>query len=513
MFASLGHRKQARALLEELGAWEALQASGLVDLSPYDPRNAAFAERNVAVPHDLTLELRMQAADLIEQAVAGRPAGEWERRLSRAGVPCVVVRDYDEWRGLEQTRRAGLTEQVPGCGWLQLGRSARVASAQPYPPLRLASDEPAEELPSAAPPPPPASSPPGAGPLHGVRVLDLANVIAGPACGRVLAELGADVIKVDAARTDLVPLITTVWPGELSQGKRSILLDLSRDEGRSILRRLVARADVVVFNKLDPVLAKLGLDRAGLARLNPAAVGVQVTAFKGERPAERDHDPGYDPNLQAATGIMSRFGSADAPELHGLASCVDYLAGYLATFGAVVALAARARRGDGAGDWADSSLASAASLIQLPYQVDRPPVGDARCLRRMSDGWICVEPQDAPVPEGVTVAEAISAAKASGALAVAVQSLKELKARHRDHPCATVAFRAEAGAYPTLNVRPLWFRFDGAPLPPTSAPTAPGSDAATILAELGHGEADHEALVQKGVVGLPLWAPADDRSR
>jgi len=509
MFASLAHRKQARALLDELGAWEALQASGLVDVSPYDPANAAFAGRNVAVPHDLALELRTQAADLIEQAVGGRPSGEWERRLSRAGVPCVVVRDYDEWRGLEQTRQAGLTEQVPGCGWLQLGRSARVASAQPYPPLGLASDEQADQ-------PPPAGSPvvpTGAGPLHGVRVLDLANVIAGPACGRVLAELGADVTKVDAARTDLVPLITTLWPGELSQGKRSILLDLSRDEGRSILHRLVAQSDVVVFNKLDPVLARLGLDRAGLTRLNPKAIGVQVTAFKGERPAERDDDPGYDPNLQAATGIMSRFGSLDAPELHGLASCVDYLAGYLASFGAVVALAAQARRGDGAGDWADSSLASAASLIQLPYQVNPPPVGDARCLRRMSDGWICVEPQDAPIPEGLTVAEAMCAARASGALAVEIQSLKELKARHRDRPGATVAFRAEVGSYPTLNVRPLWFHFDGAPLPPASAPTKPGSDAETILAELGYGQADHEALVQEGVVGLPFWAPSNDSTR
>lgn len=509
MFASLAHRKQARALLDELGAWEALQASGLVDVSPYDPANAAFAGRNVAVPHDLALELRMQAADLIEQAVGGRPSGEWERRLSRAGVPCVVVRDYDEWRGLEQTRQAGLTEQVPGCGWLQLGRSARVASAQPYPPLGLASDEQADQPPPAGSP----AAPTGAGPLHGVRVLDLANVIAGPACGRVLAELGADVTKVDAVRTDLVPLITTLWPGELSQGKRSILLDLSRDEARSILHRLVAQSDVVVFNKLDPVLARLGLDRAGLARLNPKAIGVQVTAFKGERPAERDDDPGYDPNLQAATGIMSRFGSLDAPELHGLASCVDYLAGYLASFGAVVALAAQVRRGDGAGDWADSSLASAASLIQLPYQVKPPLVGDARCLRRMSDGWICVEPQDTPIPEGLTVAEAMCAAWASGALAVEVQSLKELKARHRDRPGATVAFRAEDGSYPTLNVRPLWFHFDGAPLPPASAPTKPGSDAGTILAELGYGQADHEALVREGVVGLPFWAPSNDSTR
>jgi crotonobetainyl-CoA:carnitine CoA-transferase CaiB-like acyl-CoA transferase len=127
----------------------------------------------------------------------------------------------------------------------------------------------------------------------------------------------------------------------------------------------------------------------------------------------------------------------------------------------------------------------------------------------MSDGWICVEPQDAPTPEGATVAEAVRAATAAGALAVEVLSLKALKARHRDRPGATIAFRAEGGSYPTLNVRPLWFNFDGAPLPPASAATTPGSDAGTILTELGYSEAEHDALVQEGVVGRPLWAPAD----
>lgn len=502
MFASLAHRRQARDLLEQLGVWEALKAEGMVDVSPYDPRHTAFAGRNVALPHDLNLDLRMKTADVIEQAVGGGRAEEWERSLSCSGVPCVVVREFGEWRALEQTREAGLTETVPGCDWLQLGRSARVASAKPYPPHRLARTE-APEIPAC---PPAGEAPPyGQGPLHGIRVLDLANVIAGPACGRILAELGADVVKVDTTRPDLVPIVTVIWTGELSQGKRSILLDLSRDAGRAILHQLVRNADVVVLNKLDPVVAKLGLDREGLARLNPKAIGVQVTAFKGERPGARDDDPGYDPNLQAATGIMSRFGSLDAPELHGLASCVDYLAGYLASFGAVVALAARSRRADGAGDWADSSLASAASLIQLPFQVDPPPVGDARCLRRVADGWVCVEPAHVALPEEADVAEAILAAQAAGARAVRVQSLAELKARHRDSPCATVGFRRDEGPWSTVNLRPSWFHFDGAPLPPASPATPPGADAHAVLGELGLGDNAIGKLVVDGTVGRAYW--------
>lgn len=506
MFASLAHRGQARGLLDQLGLWETLQGDGMVDASPYDPANASVADRNVAAPQGLRLDLRMKAADLIEQAVKRRTALEWERRLSAAGIPCVVVRGFDEWRGLDQTLQAGLTEMVPGCDWPQLGRAVRLASAKPYPALRLASEalsEPPADLAGRHGPPPNA-------PLHGVRVLDLANVIAGPACGRILAELGADVIKVDTARPQFVPLVTAVWHGELSQGKRSILLDLGQQAGRQVLSRLVGNADIIVFNKLDPVLERLGLDRASLARLNPKAIAVQVSAFKGERPGERDNDPGYDPNLQAATGIMSRFGSLEAPELHGLASCVDYLTGYLASFGAVIALTAQARRADGTGDWVDTSLANAASLIQLPFQVEPAPVGDALCLRKLKDGWVCVEPPDTQLAPGSTVAEAIATASKAGAVAVQVQSLAQLKQRHRGKPGVTVAFRKTAGAYPTLNLAPSWFHFDGAPLAPTAPPTPPGADAQDILAAQGYSPAEVAELVADGVVGRAFWAACTD---
>ena len=86
------------------------------------------------------------------------------------------------------------------------------------------------------------------------------------------------------------------------------------------------------------------------------------------RPGSRDDHPGYDPLLQAETGIMTRFGTRNMPLLHGIASCVDYLTGYLGAYAAIVALQARERRKDGHGDWAETSLASAASLIQFGFQ-------------------------------------------------------------------------------------------------------------------------------------------------
>jgi crotonobetainyl-CoA:carnitine CoA-transferase CaiB-like acyl-CoA transferase len=264
---------------------------------------------------------------------------------------------------------------------------------------------------------------------------------------------------------------------------------------------------LVVFNKLDPVMKRLGLDRAGLAEINPDAIAVQLSAYKGERPGSHDDYPGYDPLLQAVTGIMTRFGSSDAPELHGLASCVDYLTGYIAAFGAIVALFARERRPEGGGDWVDTSLASASSFIQASFQVTPAPVGTADCLREVKGGWICVEPADADIPgiSELTVSEALVAANSRGFIAAPVQSIDELKARHRQNPCADVAFKTDHGDLPAFNLRPTWFQFDGQPLPDLTAAPAPGANAEEILLELGYSAADIDKMMSSEVVGHVLW--------
>jgi crotonobetainyl-CoA:carnitine CoA-transferase CaiB-like acyl-CoA transferase len=507
MMFAVAHRGIARRLLETLGAWDEMAAAGLVDLSPYDLANAAFADRNIGLPENLRLSLRVKAAELMETALARDNASHWERRFGDVGVACVVVRDFEEWRRLRQTADAGLVETVAGCDWPQLGRAVRLASAQPYPPLRAARDA-APETPVPAAPPAPEALPLQA-PLTGIRVLDLSNVIAGPACGRVLAELGAEVIKIDSPRPQHVPQVMAVFPGETAQGKRSLLLDVASKSGREVLRRMVAGADVVVFNKLDPALERLGLDRSTFAAINPDAIGVQLSAFKGERPSSRDDCTGYDPVLQAATGIMTRFGSGEGPELHGVASCVDYLTGYLAAFGAAVALAARVRR-SGGGDWVETSLANAASLVQLSFQVSPPPVGSAECLRRTRDGWICVDPADAMADDlaNSPTEDALAAARSAGVVAAPVQSIAQLKARHRDSPSATVALRTHCGAFPAVNLRPTWFQFDGALLPQTAPASLPGADGPAILDELGCGAAEIAGLIAEGVVGATLWGGA-----
>ena len=152
-------------------------------------------------------------------------------------------------------------------------------------------------------------------PLAGFTVIDLCNVVAGPACGRVFVELGATVVKIDPMRPQHSPTIMVTFAGETAVGKRSIILDTDTAEGRAIMLRMVSGADMVLANKLDSQFVRLGLDRASLNTLNPSAIGVQLSAHRGDKRGPRHDYPGYDPALQGLTGIMVRFRPGRLPHV------------------------------------------------------------------------------------------------------------------------------------------------------------------------------------------------------
>jgi crotonobetainyl-CoA:carnitine CoA-transferase CaiB-like acyl-CoA transferase len=157
----------------------------------------------------------------------------------------------------------------------------------------------------------------------------------------MFAELGATVYKVDPINPKHTPEIMVVWAGEAGSGKQSIILNMHTDDGRKIMKRIVATCDMVIANKLDHQWQRMGLDRTSLDQLKAGIIQVAVTGHRGEVPNGERHDyPGYDPALQGATGIMERFGPDGCPTFHGLASCVDYLCGYLG-FGPDFALCMR----------------------------------------------------------------------------------------------------------------------------------------------------------------------------
>jgi crotonobetainyl-CoA:carnitine CoA-transferase CaiB-like acyl-CoA transferase len=511
------NRRLTERLLKALDVWDAALAAGMVDESCYDPIALQYAGRNLADAISLDFTNSSTLAGLLEAAFRRKPAAQWETELCSAGVPVVAIQSWEEWQRDPQAHAAGIFADVRASAAPQIGRSAWVASAQPYPALE--SCVRADPLPARD--TPPRSTEPGVptkAPLAGFKVIDLCNVIAGPACGRAFVELGATVVKIDPVRPLHSPTVMVTFAGETAVGKRSIILDTERAEGRAILHRLVSGADLVLANKLDSQFASLGLDRESLAAHNPAAIGVQLSAHRGEQRGPRHDYPGYDPALQGLTGIMVRFGADGCPTFHGIASCVDYLCGYLGVWAGVTALAARERRKDGRGDWAESSLAAAASLVQLLLQQTPEPVTArgphatgrtaGERVYQLADGWIFAQsPCDlsselAPM----TVADALAALTARGIHAVPVQTMRQLTDRHRAMPTRTVRFEArERDGWTTECFAPSWFAFDGEPAARPAAAARIGADATAILAELGYTAADVEHLSASGIVGRTEW--------
>jgi crotonobetainyl-CoA:carnitine CoA-transferase CaiB-like acyl-CoA transferase len=510
------NRRLAIRMYEVLGLYDHVKELGIVDASPYDPASKSVADCNIALPQGMRSDLNFKLATKLEDAFATKPAAEWEELFAEAQVPCAIVQGFSEWLNCSWARMSGLVEQIAGIERPQLGRSVSLRSAKPYPPLHSG-----KRLKAAAPVLSTDRHQTGVAsvkPLAGFVVVDLANVIAGPACGRLLGELGATVYKVDTTRPEHQPLVTILWAAEVNQGKKSILIDLRTAAGRDVLERLVRKADIIVMNATNSGTERLGLSQVQLAKINPRAIGVQISAFKGERMSGHDDRPGYDPLLQAATGIMSRFGTPDMPLLHGIASCVDYLTGYLGAFAALAGLQARERRGDQKGDWAETSLARAAALVQLPFQAGPAaataigpaaigPGATAR-LHELTDGWIFAETADdvSTSLQGLTVDEALKFVGQRGGLAVPVRTIATLKQKHVEKPTETVRFRkAGRDGLQATVLEPTWFRFDGKTVAPVDTPTPPGSAHVDILSTLGFTSSEIESMFTGKIVGQPNW--------
>ncbi len=204
--------------------------------------------------------------------------------------------------------------------------------------------------------------------LAGYRVLELAHLIAGPVAGMYLADMGADVIKVeqpgagDASRTAYradVGAETSVFL-TVNRNKRSVGLALDRPEGREVFARLVAGADVVIEAYRGGVAERLGIDYEHLAPLNPRLVYCSVSAFGPEGPWREK--PGLDMLVQAMSGLMSTTGERDGgPVLCG-APLLDTIGALMAGQGIVTALLHRERTGEG--QRVDVSLLAGALLAQ-----------------------------------------------------------------------------------------------------------------------------------------------------
>jgi crotonobetainyl-CoA:carnitine CoA-transferase CaiB-like acyl-CoA transferase len=192
--------------------------------------------------------------------------------------------------------------------------------------------------------------------LGGVRVLDLTNVLAGPFCGYQLAQLGADVIKIEvpgsgdlARQLGADPLLNRRLMGAsfLAQnaGKRSVTLDLKREAGREVFLRLLATADVLLENFRPGVMDRLGLGYAQLKDVKPDVVYCAISGFGQDGPL-RDN-PAYDQIIQGFAGVMSITGDEASAPLRAGFPIADTLGGITAAFAIAAALVRRERTGEG----------------------------------------------------------------------------------------------------------------------------------------------------------------------
>ena len=243
------------------------------------------------------------------------------------------------------------------------------------------------------------------GPLRGMRVIELAHIMAGPVCGLMLADMGADVIKVekpegDDSRRFLPPDINGESAAFLmmNRHKRGIVLDLKQEPAKAALRKLLLKADVVIENYRKGTMERLGLGYEELRRDNPGLIYCEVSGFGRTGPyADRG---GFDLIAQGMSGLMAITGEGQGrPPVKVGAPVTDITAGILAALGVVAAYARRLQTGEG--QRVDTSLFEAGivhtywqSAIAFATGASPGPMGSAHPLNapyqafETSDGWI-----------------------------------------------------------------------------------------------------------------------------
>ncbi|MSQ63148.1 MAG: CoA transferase [Betaproteobacteria bacterium] len=205
--------------------------------------------------------------------------------------------------------------------------------------------------------------------FSGVRVLDFSQIGAGPLCGMLMGDMGADVIKLEALSGDLGRRLGPPWlSGEsviamsFNRNKRGLAIDLKKPEALVAVRGMAARADVLIESFRPGVMERLGLGYAALAALRPTLVYCSVSAY-GQASPWRDR-AGVDGIVQAISGLMSNIGIEGAPPCKVQVPAVDMATGFLAAL-AVSAALRTAERG-GHGEHLDVSMYNASMLLQLP---------------------------------------------------------------------------------------------------------------------------------------------------
>ena len=529
-------------------------------------------------------DARKRLFDLVARSLKTRSSREWIEELRAADVPCDTVRSARDAMRDPQILHNGLVHQLddPRLGRTRMvglpikfsGTPARIRGPRPKTASDL-SDSISEEamsgigdgdavatLPqqSSSYPHPqpslkrhPSSFPQGrestgaespevietALPLTGVRIMEMTNVIAGPVAGRLLADLGADIVKFESPDGDISRPAGGAGFIAFNAGKRAMSVNTRTEEGREIARRLASVSDVILANMRPGATDRMGLDAETLLTLNPRLVQSHITAYGWDGPyAQR---PGVDPIAQAITGLQRAQGGYDSAPVYlsALAPC-DYTGGALGALGTVLALVALERFG--VSQQVDTNLLASGTIMcaddfldydgkdprRLPGS-DQIGVGAFRRLYRTLDGWIYLAAEDPG--DGPRLLTALAALDESAIGAELSESHIESvfarlpsdrivsALRSHDVPCAPVVEgyntgfftdpQAESNGMSVTLSHPVLgeihysgnlVSFGEAKTLPRRATPLLGQHTAEILSELGYGEQRRRELYRSDVV-------------
>lgn len=366
------------------------------------------------------------------------------------------------------------------------------------------------------------------GAFEGIRVLGVEHFISGPFCTQILADQGADVIKVESPHHDP----RNGYFHTLNRNKRSVVLDLKSDEGRAAMHALVRTADVLVTNFAAAVPAKLGFGYDELHEINPRLVYVHITGFGLNTPYQ--DRPAFDGVIQAMSGLMHLTGEPDGPPMLAGLFVPDHLTGLYAALATSFALHRRQLTGEGSFtdlsmldcliSFQASSFMEVLTMQESPQRIGSRVRGSFASTYPASDGYVYLAPLTAQMWEGVaevigqawlldyfsttsggvdtrldhrekldaaieswtrarTVEQAVSAMQAAGIAASSIFSIEDVIADEH------IAARGMIRTVPDLNGVDRVY-VPGSPVPVVEhafdiAPPDAGADTEAILAELG----------------------------
>lgn len=461
-----------------------------------------------------------------EALFRSRTAAEWEAFCESVGTEGSICRTSAEWLENEHALGSEIVVDLedPVLGKMR-GPGLNVRLSETPGALRSPRPEPdqhREDVLASLPAPKPRPESPVEtvrAALDGIRVIDLCIVLAGPTCGRTLAEFGADVVRIDSPHRP-----TVIFHNDINRGKRSLLLDLKKPEGLDVFWKLVDQADVVVQNFRKGVAEKLGIGYDAVSARRPDIVYASLNTYGRVGPwADR---PGHEQIAQAASGMQERYGGDGRPVLAPFA-VNDYGTGFMGAY--AVALALRERAKTGRGQHVDTALAYTATMLQSlhlhdyagktwdePRGQDAIGSGPLNRAYQCSDGWLFLacRPGDLAAlslaDDEATLEAAFAGdtrvswlAKLNNA-GIGVHAIVEDVALLRDDPFVRARglaiTRDHDGIGPVTTNGPSP-RLSRTPPEPGRPAPKPGSDAASVLAEVGMA-GDMQRLVDAGVVVL-----------